>query len=162
MWASFWFSLNLIRTYVRCTRLLGCHTMLPCRPTKNESLRTYELRSGCLVDSHPEHGDARDLKNVCVVEARVSPQSQPQPQFTATITIITIPYEEQRLPHPTGTGDASHFFLSTGVWIRQGHDAPVRAPARPARLLLKKQMLLGSRCLHIFIDRFVFMHRHSV
>ena len=34
------------------------------------------------------------------------------------------------------------FFLSTGVWVREGHDAPVQAPARPARLLLKKQMLV--------------------
>ena len=54
------------------------------------------------------------------------------------------------------------FFLSTGVRVREGHDAPVQAPAPPGRLLLKKQMLLGNTFLHIFIDRFVFMHRHSV
>ena len=37
---------------------------------------------------------------------------------------------------------SSNFLLSTGVWVREGHDAPVQAPARPARLLLKKQMVL--------------------
>ena len=41
-----------------------------------------------------------------------------------------------------------HVFLSTGVWVREGHDAPMQAPARPARLLLKKT---DASLKHIFI-----------
>ena len=44
-------------------------------------------------------------------------------------------------------GAVSSILLSTSVWVREGHDAPVQAPAPPARLLLKRQMLLLK---HIF------------
>ena len=107
------------------------------------SHRRLSRRSSTAETGHEESQPQKTAASTAAATAIAAATATAPATAIASVTArITIPYEEQRLPHPTGTGDASIFSLSTGVWVREGHDAPVWAPARPARLSLKKQMLL--------------------